>query len=208
MPGQGKHIHRQFRQVYRNMPHRLDSVSMEQHALFPADCADLRNGFDGTDLVVSKHHAHQAGVRSDSGGDLLRGDDTGFGDLQERHGKALFFQLFQRVENGVMLDHGRDNVFFALFCTGIGGRAQRLVVRLAAAGGEVNFPCRTAQAGGNVLASLEQCLSSCLSDVVDAGGIAVVLFHAGHHGLDCCLAGLCGGCIVCVYLQWDSSVSG
>ena len=60
-----------------------------------------------------------------------------------------------------------------------------LVVRLAAAGGEVNFPCRTAQAGGNVLASLEQCLSSCLSDVVDAGGIAVVMLHAIQAMVSC-----------------------
>ena len=48
------------------MARRLHRVRVEQHALFAADRADLRDGLDGADLVVGVHDRHKAGILADS----------------------------------------------------------------------------------------------------------------------------------------------
>lgn len=74
--------------------------------------------------------------------------------------------------------------------------------RLCAAGGEIDFSRRTAQTAGNVLPCLQQGFCGSLPYVVQTGGVAVVLFQTGQHSTHCRFRGLCGSCIICVYLQW------
>ena len=103
---------------------RLHGVGVEQHALFPADRADLRDGQDGADLVVGVHGGDQAGVRPDGVRHLLGGDGAGGAHRQQLDLKALLLQLFQGVENGVVLKGGGDDVLFALALADAGGGDQ------------------------------------------------------------------------------------
>ena len=202
MGGQREHVHRQLRQVDRHMSHRLHGIGVKQHTLFTADCSDLCNGFDRANFIVGKHHTDQTGVRTNCRLHRFRCNHTGFRNRQQRHGKALLLQLLQGVKNGVVLDRGGNEVLLTGPGTGIGGRPQCLIVGFAAAGGEVDLSLRTAQTAGNVLPCLQQGFCGSLPYMVQTGGVAVVLFQTGQHGTHCRFRGLCGSCIICVYLQW------
>ena len=105
----------------------------------PAHRADLRDGQDGADLVVGVHDRNQARILADGALDLLRRHGTNGADGEKLDGEALFFKLFQRVQHGVVLERGRNDVLFAFAFAKARGGEDGLIVGLAAAGGEVNF---------------------------------------------------------------------
>ena len=69
------------------VPGSLYSVSVEQHAVLPAEGAKFRNGLHGADFVVGKHDADQAGVRLQ-----LRGDKPGGARRQQDYSETLRLQ--------------------------------------------------------------------------------------------------------------------
>ena len=151
MAGEGQHIDVLLVDVDVEMTGGLHGIGMEQDAFFPADSADLRNGQDGTDLVVGVHGGDQAGVGADGVRYLLGGDGTGRANGKQLYLKALLLQLFQGVENGVVLEGGGDDVLLALALTDAGGGDQSLIVGLAAAGGKGDLTGCAAQTGGHGL---------------------------------------------------------
>ena len=74
------------------MPGSLYSVSVEQHAVLPAEGAKFRNGLHGADFVVGKHDADQAGVRLQGVRQLLRGDKPGSARRQQGYSETLRLQ--------------------------------------------------------------------------------------------------------------------
>ena len=199
MAGEGQHVDVLLLHVDVEVSGGLHGVGVEQDALFMAHGADLGNGQNGADLVVGVHDGHQAGVGPDGVRHLLGGDGAGGAHRQQLHLKALLLQLFQGVENGVVLEGGGDDVLFALALTDAGGGDQSLVVGLAAAGGEGDLPGRAAQAGGHGLPGALQGLGGLLAQPVKAGGVAVVGLHVGQHGVDGRAAHFCGCSIIRVY---------
>ena len=183
----------------------LHRIGVERHAVLAADGADFGDRLNGADLVVGVHHTHQTGVRLNGSLHLLRRDASGFVHIQQGDGEALLLQLFQRVQNGVVLKSGRNDVLLSLSCPRPCSRAKRLIVGLAATGGEVDLPCLTAQTVRHVLPCLKQHLSGGLSHMVQAGRIPVELFKARQHGIQSRAAGLGGGGVVGVNLHAVSS---
>ena len=115
------------------MPCCLDGIGMKGHAFFAAGSADIGYGVDGAYLVVCVHHGDEAGIASDSVCDLLCGDGAVCTRLKQLYIKALCFELFKGMQDGVMLDRGGDDVgLVPLFACGRCGD-DRLIVRLAAA---------------------------------------------------------------------------
>ena len=151
MAGEGQHIDVLLLHVDVEVSGGLHGVGMEQDTFFPAGRADLRNGQDGADLVVGVHGGDQAGVGTDSVRYLLGGDGADGAHRQQLDLKAFLFQLFQGVENGVMLKGGGDDVLLALALTDAGGGDQSLIVGLAAAGGKGDLTGCAAQTGGHGL---------------------------------------------------------
>ena len=151
MAGEGQHVDVLLVDIDVEMTGGLHGVGMEQDAFFLADSADLRNGQDGADLVVGVHGGDQAGVGADGVRYLLGGDGADGAHRQQLDLKAFLFQLFQGVENGVMLKGGGDDVLLALALTDAGGGDQSLIVGLAAAGGKGDLPGCAAQTGGHGL---------------------------------------------------------
>ena len=198
MAGQAQHIDVLGLDIDGQVARRLHGVGMEQHALLPAHGADLLNGQDTADLVVGVHHRHQTGVLPDGVRHLLSGDHAVFMNRQQLHLKTLLLQLFQGVENGVMLESRGNNVHLPLAAADGGGGQQCLVVGLAAAGGEDDLPGLAVQAPGHGLPALHQQLCRPLTHAVQTGGIAEVLLHGRQHGIQRRLAHLCGGRVICV----------
>ena len=103
------------------MPRGLHGVGVEKHAFFTAQRADFRNRLNGADLVVGEHHRHKAGVVSQCACNVAGRYHAAGVNVEKSDVIALFLKAFERVEYGVMLECGGDNVLFALFCTKSGG---------------------------------------------------------------------------------------
>ena len=151
MAGQAQHIDILFLHIDVQMPNGLNGIGVERHARFFADGADFGNRQNGADLVVGIHGGHQAGIRPDGVLYLLGGDVVTLTHIQQLNLKAFLFQLFQSVQHGMMFKGSRNNVLLALFLSQTSGGNDGLIVGLAAAGGEDDFPRLAAQALGNGL---------------------------------------------------------
>ena len=91
-----------------------------------------------------------------------------------------------------------DDVHFTLATTQLRSGKNSLVVRLAAAGGEVNFPGFAAQAVRHALAGSVQRFLGLLANGMQAGGIAENLIEIGQHCVNGHLAHGGSCCIVCI----------
>ena len=121
MGGCGKKIHLIRFHVDRNMSDRLDRVSMEKNAVFPADGADLPDRLDGSDLIVGIHDADQASIIPDSSFDFVRMDDSVLMHIQQGNCEAFLFQLLQGMQHRVMFKSGGNDMHLPVFPTRRGG---------------------------------------------------------------------------------------
>ena len=150
------------------MTGRLHSVGVEQHARRAADCADLADRQNGADLVVGVHDGNQARVLADGVFHLLRRHGADGANGEQFDLEALFFELLERVQHGVVLECGRNDVLFALALAEASGGENGLIVGLAAAGGEVNFARGSVQAFCDAVARAEQRPGRLLADGMQA----------------------------------------
>src|SRR5699024_4480 len=164
--GQAEHINVLGLHINGQMPHRLNGIGVEYHPGLLADFADFRNGQNRADFVVGVHGGNEARVLPDGVLYLLGLHIVPLFHGQQGDLKAFLFQLFQGVKHGVVLKSGGNDVLFALLGSGVGGGENGLVVGFAAAGGEVNFSCFTAQALGHPAAGVLQNLLGLLADGV------------------------------------------
>ena len=199
--GQGQHVDVLLLHVDVQVPGGLHRVRVEQHALFVAHPADLRDGQNGADLVVGVHDGHQTGVLPDGVRHLLRRDGTGAAHVQQRDLEALFFQLLQGVQHRVVLEGGGDDVLLALALTDPRRGDDGLVVGLAAAGGECDLPEAAPQTVRHTPPRVGQRLRCPLPYGVQAGGIAVYVLKIRCHGRQSLVAHPCGGRVICIDLH-------
>ena len=99
---------------------------------------------------------------------LLRRHGADGADGEQLDGEALFFELLERVQHGVVLECGRNDVLFALAFAEARGGEDGLIVGLAAAGGEVNFARGSVQAFCDAVARAEQRPGRLLADGMQA----------------------------------------
>ena len=199
MAGQAEHVDVLLLDVDVQVADGLNGVGVEGHARFLTDGADLPDGQDGADLVVGVHGGNQAGVGADGVLHLLSGDVVTLPDVQIGDFKALFFQLCQGVQHGVVLKGRGDDVGLAPQFAPAGGGADGLVVGLAAPGGEVNLFRPAVETLSHGLPGLFQGLGGPLAQGVEGGGVAIVLRQIGEHGLEGHRAELGGGGVVGIY---------
>ena len=167
--------------IHRYMPHRLHRVGMEQHLPLPAQRTDFGNGLDGADFIVGEHHRNQGGVRPNGGRHVLHPDDAVFIHRQQGDFKAPFLQGVQRVEDGVMLEHGGDDVFLALLFQALRHHFQRPVVRLAASRSDEHLVGPAVQAFRHGDPGGIHPLAGRLPEAVQGGGVAIFLGEVGNH---------------------------
>ena len=177
------HVHLQGLHVDGHVARGLHGVAVEGDLLLPAEGADLRDGLDGADLVVGEHDGHQGGILPDGGFQVRKPHHPVLVHVQQRHLEALFFQLRQGVQHGVVFKLGGDQVPLALPGAQAGGGDDGLIVGLGAAGGEIDLPGIGVEAAGHGLPGLLQRLLGVLTEGIQAGGVAVLLGQIGQHGV-------------------------
>ena len=162
---------------------------------------------DGADLVVGVHDADERGVVGDGVLEVLEVDEALAVDGEVGDAEAFLLEALGLVEDGVVLDGGRDDVLAAaLAAGGVGGAAEGEVVALAAAGGEDELLRLAAEELGHRAAGALEAAAGLLGLGVEAGGVAPVLAEVGEHGVEDALVeraswrrgrGRCGPWIYC-----------
>ena len=195
---EGEEVDVHLLHVDLHMARRLDRVRVEGDLRCPAHRADLLDGLDGADLVVGEHDGHEAGVGPDGRLHLVRGDDAVLVDGQVGDLIALLLEALERVEHGVVLEGGGDDVAFALGRAQAGAGADGVVVALAAAGGEVDLLGVRAQQRRHAAPGVTEGFLGPLPQLVEAGGVAPGVLGGLHHDLQGVGAQLGGGRVVSV----------
>ena len=84
---------------------------MEQNAVFLCDLTDLFDRLNGSDLIVCKHNGDQDRIRTNCFFQFIHFYDTVFIHTDVSDLKTTFFQIFCGMQDRMMLDLGRDDVF-------------------------------------------------------------------------------------------------
>ena len=114
---------------------------------------------------------------------VVRADEAFAIDGQVGGLEALALQLLDRVQHGVVLDGGRDQVAAAPDRSE-GGAADRQVVGLAAAGGEDDVVGARVEHGGDVAPGAVERFAGLAPLEVDAGRVAPDAFERRAHRLE------------------------
>ena len=93
----------------------LNRIGMEQNAVFLCDLTDLFDRLNGSDLIVCKHNGDQDRIRTNCFFQFIHFYDTVFIHTDVSDLKTTFFQIFCGMQDRMMLDLGRDDVFSFAF---------------------------------------------------------------------------------------------
>ena len=104
--------------------------------------------------------------------------------IQQGNLKSFGLQLLQCMQHRVVFKGGGDNMVLSFPFPGQGRGTDRLVVRFASAGGEIDFPRLRVDHRGNFLPRVFQGFFGLLPDPVQARRVSVFLPHALRHGGD------------------------
>src|SRR5438046_9571634 len=90
---------------------RLLHFAVEQHTTLATYSRNVAHRLNYTCLVVGGHDRNQSGLGPNRASKLINVDDSITRNIQPRHFKAFaLFQIFQRVQDGVMLRFVRDDM--------------------------------------------------------------------------------------------------
>lgn len=189
---EGEKVHTQLIHIYRNVPHRLHSVSVKQGTSSMSHSRQRLDWLNGPHFVVGQHDAHQSGVDPQSRLQVIRLHNSVFVHRQVCNFPAHLLERFAGVEDSLVLNLAGDNVgrFFMYKLL------ERPVVGLSSSRGEENFPPLASQD----LAYNGVCVIYCTAHIngswVDTARIEKVVLHVGLHGSESAGSQSCGsGCI-------------
>ena len=166
--GATEQIHRQLRQVQRQMAHHLNGVDMQAHPGVAAEGPETGQRLQAAHLALTPDQRHQPGGRRQPLRQVLGIDQAKPVDRQDLHLPALPLQLGRRRQRGRMFDGGHQQA------AGLqqGGTAQQgQMDRLTAAGAENQLRGLGPQVGGEPDAAAFQQLGGGQSRAMQAGGI-------------------------------------
>jgi len=100
-----------------DLAERLHHIAVQQDTALAAYSRNFGHRLNYACLVVSRHDRNESGLGPNRASKLINVDDSITRNVQPRHFKAFaLFQIFQGVQDGVMLRFVRDDV-----TTGRGG---------------------------------------------------------------------------------------
>ena len=131
--GHGEHVNIHVFHIDRQMTRSLHGIGVEGDALFAAESADFLHGLDRADFIVGKHNGDKGGIFPNGGFQVFQADDAVFMHIEQGDLEPLLLQLFKRVENGMMLKRGGNEMPLPFSRSGFGRRNDGLIIGLAAA---------------------------------------------------------------------------
>ena len=203
MAGDGDHVRAERLCLEGKLEKALHGVGMEQRkGAFPAGRADhFGDGHNGAGFIVDHHDGDEDRVRPQRLRKPFGGDEACFVGLEIGHLEAARLEPLHRMEDGVVLDGGRDDVPSALAET-LSRAGNGPVVGLGAAGGEKDALRLRAQCLRDLRAGGLQALFGVDPERVDGRGIAPGAGQQLGHGIDADLRWLRRGGIVQIDHGW------
>ena len=125
--------------MHRNLAQRLHGVGVKQDSAFPADLAQLPDGFYGSDFIVGRHDADQDGIRADGSPKGAGTDDARFIGGQIGDGIPAAFQILTGVKHCVMFDFAGDDMVSPMGI-GLSSAFDGPIICFRTAAGEINIP--------------------------------------------------------------------
>ena len=119
-------------------------------------------------------------------------------DVEQGDLKALLFKLLEGVQHRVVLELGGYKVLFALDGAELRHGNDSLIIRLGAAGGEVDFSGLRADYVGNGLSRRFKGFLCLLREAVQARRIAIQSCEVWHHYVNSGLADGGGRRVICI----------
>ena len=142
-------MNRQFREIDRHFPDRLDRIGVKEESFGAAKSGDLSERKNNAGLVVRPHHRNDRGVGPDGSFQFAKIEMTLLINRDDRRLAATPNERPAVIQNRVVLDGGGDDV------TPLGrhleGGMERRVVRFRPAAGENNFARLAAEQGRHPL---------------------------------------------------------
>ena len=199
MPAEGKHIYVLLFYVDVNVTDSLNCVGMEYYAFLLAQCANLGDRLNGTDLVIGVHYCDKCGVGADSVCYVLNLYYTVWVNGEICYLEALFLESVKCVQNCVVLKYRSDYMLLAFLSHHLCCAFYRPVIALTAAACEINFVVLTAERLCDLMSCLVYGDCGISSERVDRGWIAIFLFKIRQHSVKNVITYLSGSRIVKIY---------
>ena len=182
MSGCAHHIDAQVIDVYRLVRERLHRVGVERDPVCMRAHCEFADWLDGAYLVVCKYDGCEDGVGPDRSLEIVNRYQSfpiygKVGDLE-----AFFLECLATVQDCMMLDSARDDVF-TLRRVRTHEPFDGPVVRLGAARGEVDLLALRADRLRDGFPRPRDRIGSLLAQVVDGGGVAIFLAEVREHRL-------------------------
>ena len=108
--GHGEHINIHVFYIYGQVAGSLHGIRMEGDTLFAAERSDCLHGLDGADFVIGKHNGNKSGILPNGGFQVFQADNAVFMHIEQGNLEPLLLQLFERVEDGMMLKRGGNEM--------------------------------------------------------------------------------------------------
>ena len=169
--------------VDRRVRGELHGVDVELRRVPAHDLPDLGDRLDRADLVVRGHHADERRALGERIGHGERVDAAGSVHGEDGHVEVAALEDRDAVQDGLVLDGGRDDVAPAR-ARGPGDALDREVVGLGPAAGEDDLPRLRVDGAGDDLAGLVDALARPPAAPVQARRVAPVLTQIRQHGLE------------------------
>ena len=187
MGREGGHVDAEHVDVDADLAEGLHRVGVEEGARpLVGDPGRLGDRLYGADLVVRQHEGHQHCLGAEGRGQRLEIHDALGVHWKEGDPEALLLEPFRRVQHGVMLDRGGDDVVAASPHRPGPERAafEGQVVGLGPPRSEDDLPRSGADGGGGALPGFLEALLGLPPCRVHAGGVPERTPQVGQHGLD------------------------
>ena len=170
--GQRQQIDAERPHIQRHLPGGLHRIGVHEGATRVRGRGDGRDGLHGADLVVGVHHRHQCRVIGQRVGHCLHRDDAGPIDRDEGDAPAAPGERAHRVQDGLVLDGGRDQVPATARLERLGGAANGGVVAFGPTAREHHLGGVRADQVCHLGAGIVDDRLGLLAEVVDTGGVA------------------------------------
>ena len=176
---------------------------MERRPDSAAHRADLRERLDRPDLIVGGHDGDEGRIGPEGGSHIFHPDHAVLIYVQKLDLKALLFQPLKGMKYGMVFKFAGNDMPFPPLCPRQCRGTDGLIVRLAPAGGKVDFIWFGVQARRHGFTGSSHGLRRPVPNTVGAGRIAVDLVEVGQHGLFRGGAHGRSGRVVSVNQDWD-----
>jgi len=178
----GEKVNPQVIDIHRYFTKALNSVGMEYHSPGVGQLPYFLNGHYGAHLVVGVHNCNKYSLIGYSGCNIFNTDHAVLVHRQCGYGKTFLTHSLDSIQHCVVLHRRCDDVVSFVF-VGMGHPVNGHIIGLGSPAGKNNLVGGSSNGPGHFLPGFLHALPDLPAKIVQAGGVAKVLFQVSAHSL-------------------------